>query len=365
MSELKQPIVKITNLHKTFVLRGTFPWSPTTDIQAVRGVELSIYPGEIVALVGQSGSGKTTVSRMVLGLEEPSKGEIYLEGELWSGLSEAQRRKKRIRYQYIPQDAMAALDQQQTALEHIIESYQVLGGKTKQEALDSATKILTDLGLGQRLHALPREMSGGEQRRVTLARVLALDPKLVVADEPTSGLDPERRDSVLEELIGNLPKDAACILVTHDMSEATQWCDRIYAMLAGRVIEEIDASPKTSEKSENNHIKIINTPCHPYSRILFDPWSGAFPKGELFYQGCPFQGDCSILATHKKSKNKKENQSTVTESSLESTDLVFSTLPLPHTPNLEDSNLCMNHIPELRKLSVEQRIACHAYPQKT
>ena len=73
-------------------------------------LELSVYPGEVIALVGQSGSGKTTVSRMVLGLEEPSEGEIYLEGALWSGLSEAQRRKKRIRYQYIPQDAMAALD---------------------------------------------------------------------------------------------------------------------------------------------------------------------------------------------------------------------------------------------------------------
>ena len=371
MSELQQPIVKISNLHKTFVLRGMFPWSPATDIQAVRGVDLSVYPGEVIALVGQSGSGKTTVSRMVLGLEEPSEGEIYLEGELWSGLSESQRRKKRIRYQYIPQDAMAALDQQQTALEHIVESYQILGGKTKQEAIESATKILTDLGLGQRLHALPREMSGGEQRRVTLARVLALEPKLVVADEPTSGLDPERRDSVLEELIGNLPKDAACILVTHDMSEATQWCDRIYAMLAGRVIEEIGASSKstktsekTSEKtsvetSENPPIKITNTPCHPYSRILFDPWSGAFPKGELFYQGCPFQGDCSILANQKTTDQKAEVVSTS-----DFTDLVFSTLPLPHKPNLEDPKLCLGQIPELRELSLEQRIACHAYPQK-
>ena len=123
MSELKQPIVKITNLHKNFVLRGTFPWSPTTDIQGVHGVESSVYPGEVIALVGQSGFGKTTVLRMVLCLEEPSEGEIYLEGALWSGLSEAQRRKKRILYQYAPQDAMAELDQQQTALEHIFELF--------------------------------------------------------------------------------------------------------------------------------------------------------------------------------------------------------------------------------------------------
>ena len=124
--------------------------------------------------------------------------------------------------------------------------------------------LLTSLGLEERLHALPREMSGGEQRRVTLARVLALDPKLIVADEPTSGLDPDRRDSVLEALFGNLPKDAGCILVTHDMSEAKQWCNRIYVMLAGRAIEVLDLS-----KDE---------PQHPYAKLLFDPWGAPLPE---------------------------------------------------------------------------------------
>jgi ABC-type polar amino acid transport system ATPase subunit len=93
-----------------------------------------------------------------------------------------------------------------------------LGGKTSADAKSAAEELLSSLGLNERLHALPREMSGGEQRRVTLARVLALNPKLIVADEPTSGLDPDRRDSVLEALFGNLPDGAGCILVTHDMS---------------------------------------------------------------------------------------------------------------------------------------------------
>ena len=92
---------------------------------------------------------------------------------------------------------------QQTALEHITETYQVLGGKSALDAKSSAEALLGSLGLSERLDALPREMSGGEQRRVTLARVLALNPKLIVADEPTSGLDPDRRDSVLEALFGN------------------------------------------------------------------------------------------------------------------------------------------------------------------
>ena len=117
------------------------------------------------------------------------------------------------------------------------------------------------LGLQERLHALPREMSGGEQRRVTLARVLALSPKLVVADEPTSGLDPERRDSVLDSLFGNLPKTAACVLVTHDMSEAKEWCHRIYVMLEGKVVDILDMTQENPQ------------PTHPYAQVLFDPWS--------------------------------------------------------------------------------------------
>lgn len=274
------PVVRVVDLHKTFVQSGPWPWSPRRDVRAVRGVSFDVAPGEVVALVGQSGSGKTTVSRVVLGLEEPTSGEIWLDGLRWDGRSEAQRRPDRVRFQYVPQDAMGALDPQQSAHEHVAETLRALGGQDRAEAKDRAEHMLAKLGLGERLHALPREMSGGEQRRVTLARVLALEPRLVVADEPTSGLDPDRRASVLEALIGNLPKGAGCILVTHDMSEARGWCHRVLAMLAGRVIEEVDL-----RKDE---------PRHPYARVLFDPWSGPVPRGPLAEDGCPFRPDCTL-----------------------------------------------------------------------
>ncbi len=273
------PVVAVKGLHKTFVQSGPWPWSPKRDVRAVQGVDFEVAPGEVIALVGQSGSGKTTVSRIVLGLEEPTRGEIWLDGERWDGLSEAQRRAKRVRYQYVPQDAMGALDPQQTALEHVEETLRVLGGLSRADATGQGKDMLDKLGLGKRFHALPREMSGGEQRRVTLARVLALSPRLVVADEPTSGLDPDRRESVLEALIGNLPPGAGCVLVTHDMSEARGWCHRILGMLAGRVIEEVDLS-----KAE---------PRHPYARVLFDPWAGPVPRGPLATVGCPFRPDCA------------------------------------------------------------------------
>lgn len=275
----QQPVVSVRGLHKTFVQSGPWPWSPQRAVRAVQGVDFDVLPGEVVALVGQSGSGKTTVSRIVLGLEEPTRGEVWLNGDRWDGVPEAQRRRRRVAYQYVPQDAMGALDPQQSALEHVQETLSVLGGLARAEARDKAEHMLAKLGLGRRLHALPREMSGGEQRRVTLARVLALEPSLVVADEPTSGLDPDRRESVLEALIGNLPAHAGCILVTHDMVEARGWCDRVLAMLAGRVIEEVDL--KQAE------------PRHPYARILFDPWSGPVPRGPLATAGCPFLPDCT------------------------------------------------------------------------
>lgn len=275
------PVVELTGLHKRFRRGGAWPWSASEEVHAVNGVDLRIAPGEVVALVGQSGSGKTTVSRIVLGLEEPTEGEVRLEGQRWSGLPEAQRRARRVHYQYVPQDAMGALDPQQSALEHIEETLKVLGGRSRAEARDEASEMLAKLGLGARLHALPREMSGGEQRRVTIARVLALSPRLVVADEPTSGLDPDRRESVLEALIANLPPRAACILVTHDMSEARGWCHRVLAMIAGRVIEEVDLS--------------VSEPAHPYASILFDPWSAALPRGPLADQGCPYRPDCPLV----------------------------------------------------------------------
>jgi ABC-type glutathione transport system ATPase component len=251
-------VVSFRDVKKTYHIPGQWPWSPKTTVPAVRGVSFEIKPGEVIGLVGQSGSGKTTVSRMMLGLETISGGEIFLEGRRWDTLSESDRRPLRPFYQYVPQDALSALDPQQTALEHVVESLTVLGGKSQAEAVQIGTGMLERLGLGARLLALPREMSGGEQRRVTLARVFALQPRLVVADEPTSGLDPDRQDSVLEDLIYNLPPQAGCVLVTHEMSQARRWCHRALVMLDGNVIEELSFPG--------------GEPTHPYARMLFDPW---------------------------------------------------------------------------------------------
>jgi ABC-type glutathione transport system ATPase component len=311
------PIVSLEGVTKSFHVPGPVPWKPGRWVKAVRGVDFAIHPGEVVAIVGQSGSGKTTLARLVLGLEEPTSGQIHLDGERWDHAPERRRRHRRAQYQYVPQDALQALDPQQTVLEHVVETLTVLGGLSRNDANARARKDLEALGLDHRADALPRNLSGGEQRRVTLARVLALKPRLVVADEPTSGLDPMRRRAVLDALLRNLAPGAACILVTHDMDVATGSCHRALTMLAGRIIEEIDLRQAK--------------PAHPYGQLLFEPWDHPLPKAPLRAEGCPFVDSCPLA-----------------DSELEPT--------------------CREVVPALRAVSIDprsaHRVACHAYPSR-
>ncbi|MEQ1572042.1 MAG: ATP-binding cassette domain-containing protein, partial [Myxococcota bacterium] len=127
-------MVEVRSVVKTYRAHGPLPWSPSREVPAVRDVSFSIGEGEVVALVGQSGSGKTTLARCILGLEPITSGAVSLDGMAWHAMSERARRPLRGRYQYVPQDALSALDPQQTAMEHVVESLVVLGGRGAGEA---------------------------------------------------------------------------------------------------------------------------------------------------------------------------------------------------------------------------------------
>ena len=247
-------------------------------ITPLDGVSLNIEQGELVSLMGASGTGKSTLLNLVASIDKPDRGSIVIDGTDIIRLSRtklAHWRAVNIGYIFQTHNLVPVL----TAYENI-ELPLLLLPMSRSERRRRIDIALQAVDLTDRAEHYPRQLSGGQEQRVGVARAIVAHPKVVVADEPTSGLDPDRRASVLQALIGNLPDNAACILVTHDMSEARGWCHRVLVMLAGRVIEEVDLS--------------TDQPQHPYAQLLFDPWAHAVPKNPLSQAGCPFRPDCPL-----------------------------------------------------------------------
>jgi putative ABC transport system ATP-binding protein len=187
----------------------------STEVAAVRDVSLIVAPGEIVLIMGPSGSGKTTLLLMLGALLKPTEGSIQLNGTLLSALAENRLPDIRLRqFGFIFQDfnLLSAL----TALENIALVAELTGMKSG-EARRKATKILTDLGLGERLNFLPEKLSGGEKQRVAIARALINDPTLILADEPTANLDSKIGHEVMR-LLRSIAKEQqrSVVIVSHD-----------------------------------------------------------------------------------------------------------------------------------------------------
>ena len=189
--------------------------SGATEVVAVRDVSLDVARGEIVLIMGPSGSGKTTRLSMLGALRKPSEGEIALDGEVLTALAERRLPAiRRTRFGFIFQDfnllsALTALDNVALVAE--------LAGVPRAEARRKAEALLTDLGLGQRLHFLPEKLSGGEKQRVAIARALVNDPALILADEPTANLD-SRIGRDIMRLLRSIAKEQgrSIVIVSHD-----------------------------------------------------------------------------------------------------------------------------------------------------
>jgi putative ABC transport system ATP-binding protein len=207
-------------------------------ITAVDDVSLSINAGEFIALVGPSGSGKTTMLAMLAGLLTPSRGEITINGNSFSNLSETKRaefRREKIGFTFQANNLVPYL----TVLENVELMLKLTGqaGKTSRER---AVDLLTRLGLGERLNNLPSQLSGGQQQRVAIARSLIHRPNIVLADEPTANLDTERAYQVVETFAGLIHnQNLAGIMVTHDL-RMCKYVDRVIQMRDGRVNQVIE-----------------------------------------------------------------------------------------------------------------------------
>lgn len=247
------PLLEVQNL--SVLLGGSKPWlcKPIPPTTAVNKVNLTIHPGEILGLVGESGSGKTTLGRTIFGLQRETSGEILLNGRSVSQLSPQQARKARPDIQYVHQDAAAALDPWWSIGATLREGLLIHGIRSAKERADKVDAMLVSVGLDpDAAYRYPHEFSGGQLRRITLARILLLQPQLLILDEPTSGLDMSVQATVLNLLLDLRRKlNLTYLFISHDLSVVERLSDRVAIMLRGQIIEcaptaEVFAQPKNA-----------------------------------------------------------------------------------------------------------------------
>jgi len=316
-------IMEVRRLRKYFpVKKGQFSWDPD-GIKAVQDVTFDIRKGEALALMGESGCGKSTCGLTILRLLEPTAGEVRFEGRNIFDASQEEMRRIRANAQMIFQNPQSSLDPLMSVRSAIYEPFIIQGQRLTRDRRDEIlAELLQKVGLQkEHLNCYPRELSGGQQQRVAICRALALRPKFLVLDEPTSALDVSVQAQVLNLLL-ELKEEykLTYLFISHDAAVIWYIADRIAVMYLGTIVElgPVD--------------RVLENPLHPYTKALFlsvlTPDTrleektvflrGSPPSPRALPQGCIFQDRC-----------------------------------------LEKRDECCNQLPELRKVEEGHLVACN------
>jgi ABC-type glutathione transport system ATPase component len=276
-------------------------WRGGHETRALDSVDVDVKVGEVLAVIGESGSGKTTLGKVLLRLHDLNEGTVHFEGVDVFGLSGGALRRARRNFQMVFQNQRANLHPKMTVQQMLEESMRLHRPELTGEQRDARIlELLTRVGLEARADQRPDSLSGGERRRVGLARILATKPKLIVADEPTSGLDAAIKLQIIE-LLKSLKEDALTyMLISHDLGLVRRIADRVVVMLKGRIIEEVPASRlghpdhhpytgrllRAADLSENRQADIA-APTAEHEALLQQ--AEANP-----YAGCVYAADCPV-----------------------------------------------------------------------
>lgn len=248
-------LLEVENLKKSFSSRRQAPRPPAVD-----GVSFELNAGQTLAVVGESGAGKSTVGRMVLRFLEPDSGSVTLDGVDVLGLSQPELRAFRARMQTIFQDPQSSLDPRVPVGQSIAEPLKVLLGVNRSDREAQAVQLMERVALGRyQAHRLPHELSGGQLQRIAIARALAVKPSLIFCDEPVAALDVSVRSQVLNLMI-DLQQEfgMAYLFVSHDLTIVESIADHVAVMQSGRLIEYGDRD------------QVFGAPTAAYTRELLD-----------------------------------------------------------------------------------------------
>jgi oligopeptide transport system ATP-binding protein len=287
-------LIDIQKLEKKYVLGGGFLQNRPRIVRAVDGVDLQIFEGETLGLVGESGCGKSTLARLLMRLEEPDAGKAYFKDQNIFAFSSDDLKTYRRRVQMIFQDPYSSLNPRKSAISIIQEPLNIHRIAGREQNRGKSVQLMTRVGLShEQAKRYPHEFSGGQRQRIGIARALALQPALVIADEPVSALDASIQSQILN-LLKDLKKDFGLtyLFISHDLNVIRHVSDRIAVMYLGCIVELAD---------KNN---LYKAPLHPYTRMLLAAMPNCDPhkpkreiaiRGEALDvgdQGCNFKNRC-------------------------------------------------------------------------